>query len=96
MKARVELFPFAAVFRAGSRVRITVEAPGGNRPFWTFDSLPASGTVTNDIAHSIGHPSQVVLPVIPGIVGADAAAAVPVAARPAVPHCVRRRPCPRR
>ena len=68
VKARVELFPFAAVFRAGSRVRITVEAPGGNRPLWTFDSLPASGTVTNDIAHSIGHPSRVVLPVIPGIV----------------------------
>ena len=67
VKARVELFPFAAVFRAGSRLRVTVEAPGGNRPFWTFDSLPASGTVTNEIAHSIGHPSRVVLPVIPGI-----------------------------
>ena len=65
--ARVELFPFAAVLRTGSRLRITVEAPGGNRPFWTFDSLPANGTVTNDIAHSIGRPSKVVLPVIPGI-----------------------------
>ena len=67
VKARVELFPFAAVFRAGSRLRITVEAPGGNRPFWTFDSIPATGTVINDIAHSVGHPSKVVLPVIPGI-----------------------------
>ena len=28
---------------------------------------PAVGTVTNDIAHSVGHPSKVVLPVIPGI-----------------------------
>jgi hypothetical protein len=55
-------------------LRITVEAPGGNRPFWTFDSLPASGTVTNDIAHSVGHPSKVVLPVIPGI---DVPAALP-------------------
>ncbi len=67
VQARVELFPFAAVLRTGSRLRITVEAPGGNRPFWTFDSLPAAGTVTNDIAHSIGRPSKVVLPVIPGI-----------------------------
>jgi predicted acyl esterase len=65
VKARAELFPFAAVVRAGSRLRITVEAPGGNRPFWTFDSLPAAGTVTNEIAHSFGHPSKVVLPVIP-------------------------------
>jgi predicted acyl esterase len=67
VQARVELFPFAAVLRTGSRLRITVEAPGGNRPFWTFASLPAVGTVTNDIAHSVGRPSKVVLPVIPGI-----------------------------
>jgi hypothetical protein len=65
--ARVEIFPFAQAFRAGDRLRITVEAPGGNRPFWTFDDLPANGVVTNDIAHSIGHASKVVLPVIPGI-----------------------------
>jgi uncharacterized protein len=67
VSARVELFPFAAVFRTGSRLRITIEAPGGNRPFWTFGSIPAVGTVTNDIAHSVGLPSKVVLPVIPGI-----------------------------
>jgi predicted acyl esterase len=65
---RVELMPFAADFRTGDRIRITVEAPGGNRPFWTFDSIPANGIVTNDIAHSVGRPSKVVLPVIPGIV----------------------------
>jgi hypothetical protein len=71
VSARVALFPFAHIFRAGSRIRITVEAPGGNRPFWAFGDLAASGTVVNDIAHSIGRPSQVVLPVItdpaPGI-----------------------------
>ena len=77
VKARVELFPFATVFRAGSRFRITVEAPGGNRPFWTFDSLPAVGTVTNKIAHSIGHPSRVVLPVIPGVVASTPLAPCP-------------------
>jgi predicted acyl esterase len=65
---RVELMPFAAVFRTGDRIRITVEAPGGNRPFWTFDSIPAKGIVTNDVATSVGRPSKVVLPVIPGIV----------------------------
>ncbi len=65
VSARVALFPFAHIFRAGSRIRITVEAPGGNRPFWAFGDLPANGTVINDIAHSSGHPSSVVLPVIP-------------------------------
>ena len=64
---RVELFPFAAVIRKGSSLRITVEAPGGNRPFWTFGSLPANGVVTNEIAHSLGHDSNVVLPVIPNL-----------------------------
>ncbi len=63
--ARVALFPFAHIFRAGSRVRITVEAPGGNRPFWAFGDIPAVGTVVNDIGHSVGRPSQLVLPVIP-------------------------------
>ena len=65
VSARVALFPFAHIFRAGSRLRITVEAPGGNRPFWAFGDLPANGTVVNDIGHSIGHPSSIALPVIP-------------------------------
>ncbi len=69
--ARVALYPFAHIFRAGSRLRITVEAPGGNRPFWAFGDLPANGTVVNSIGHSRTHPSRVVLPVIdnpaPGI-----------------------------
>jgi predicted acyl esterase len=64
VQARVALFPFAHIFRPGSRLRITVEAPGGNRPFWSFGDLPANGTVVNDIAHSLTHPSKVVLPVI--------------------------------
>lgn len=67
---RVELFPFAHVFRPGSRLRISVEAPGGNRPFWTFDALP--GTAVDEIGHSVHHASRVVLPVVPGIDAPDA------------------------
>ena len=64
-KVRVELFPFAHAFRAGSRIRITVQAPGGERPFWAFDTLP--GTQTNTVDRSARHPSAVVLPVLPGV-----------------------------
>jgi predicted acyl esterase len=64
--ARVALFPFAHVFRPGSRIRLSIEAPGGNRPLWTFDALPANGTVVNEIGHSLGRPSKVVLPIIVG------------------------------
>jgi predicted acyl esterase len=67
VEARVELFPFAHVFRAGSRMRITVDAPGGSRPRWKFDALPAEGTVINTVGHSADAPSRVVLPVVPGI-----------------------------
>lgn len=62
---RVELFPVAYTFRAGSQIRISVEAPGGDRPEWTFIT-PAGGEV-NSIAHSIGRPSRLVLPVVPTV-----------------------------
>jgi predicted acyl esterase len=64
---RVPLFPFGHVFRAGSRVRIVVQPPGGNRPSWAFDSLTYPNTVTNTIAIGPDHPSRVVLPVVPGL-----------------------------
>ena len=63
--ARVELYPFGHVFRAGSRIRISVEAPGGDRPEWKFDALPADGQVINTIGHSAAYPSRLVLPVVP-------------------------------
>ncbi|HEX2737534.1 MAG TPA: CocE/NonD family hydrolase [Acidimicrobiia bacterium] len=64
---RVPLYPFGHAFRAGSRIRISVEAPGGDRPQWTFDTIDAKQHPTNSIAFTSTHPSKVVLPVIPGI-----------------------------
>ncbi|MFM8312136.1 MAG: CocE/NonD family hydrolase [Ilumatobacteraceae bacterium] len=43
---RIEILPFAHVFRAGSRLRLTVDAPGNNRPVWAFDTISAGETVT--------------------------------------------------
>ncbi len=59
---RVELFPFAYAFRAGSQIRLTIDAPGNNRPVWVFNTVSAGETVTID--HSANHPSRVVLPVV--------------------------------
>ena len=64
---RVPLYPFGHVFRAGSRIRIVVQPPGGNRPSWAFDTLRYGRGVTNEIARSAAHPSKVVLPVISGV-----------------------------
>jgi predicted acyl esterase len=62
---RVPLFPFAHAFRAGSRIRIVVQPPGGNRPAWAFATLPGTRRVT--ISRSNAQPSKVVLPVVSGV-----------------------------
>jgi len=63
-RMRVELFPAAHVVRAGSRLRLTVDAPGGSRPFWKFDAIEAPGAI-NDIGHSVGRPSHLTLSTVP-------------------------------
>jgi predicted acyl esterase len=62
---RIALFPFAHPFRAGSRIRLTVHAPGNSRAIWEFRTIDAGETVT--IAHDADHPSALVLPVVSGI-----------------------------
>jgi predicted acyl esterase len=64
-KVRVELFPFGQPFRAGSRIRLTVDAPGGARPLWAFDTIAHGERVT--IATDKQHRSRLVLPVVTGV-----------------------------
>ncbi len=75
---RVGLFPFAHVIRPGSKLRLNIEAPGGNQPFWTFDTLTPTGTQVNEIGHSVGRPSKVLLPVLPSNLTPAVPATVPV------------------
>jgi len=70
---RVELFPFAHPFRAGSSIRLTIDAPGNNRGEWEFRTISAGETV--DVAFGGDHPSRIVLPVVPVTIGAPAPAA---------------------
>ena len=46
---RVPIFPVAHAFRAGSRIRVTVEAVGGDRPRWDFATVD-KGNARNTIA----------------------------------------------
>jgi hypothetical protein len=64
-EVRVELFPFAHPFRAGSRLRLTIDAPGNNRAVWEFRTIANGETVT--VASDAEHPSKLVLPVVTGI-----------------------------
>ena len=61
----IALFPFAHVIRPGSRLRLNIEAPGGNQPLWKFETLPAAGNQVNDIGHSVARPSRIQLPQLP-------------------------------
>lgn len=59
---RVEVFPVAYAFRAGHRIRLTLQAPGGERTSWEFATIE-DGTIVNTV--QLG-PSALVLPVIAG------------------------------
>lgn len=61
---RIGLFPFAHVFRSGSQIKLSVEAPGGNRERWAFGIIPE--VMDNSIAHNAAMPSRLVLPWLPG------------------------------
>ncbi len=74
---RVELFPFAHVFRPGSRLRLNVEVPGGNRPFWVAEPLVFPGPVTNEVLHTAAYPSRVVLPLLDAASTPDVPDALP-------------------
>lgn len=64
-RVRVGLFPFAHPFREGSRLRITVDAPGGARPLWAFDTIADGEQV--EIATDSAHRSRLVLPLVLGV-----------------------------
>ena len=63
--ARIQIFPAAHVFRAGSKIRLNIQAPGGDRTIWDFDTIE-KGNTTNTIGLGGVIPSKLVLPVIPG------------------------------
>jgi predicted acyl esterase len=62
---RVPIFPVAHAFRAGSRIRVTIQAPGGDRPRWAFATLD-NGGARNTVALGGARASSLVLPVIAG------------------------------
>ena len=64
---RVELMPFTHIFRAGSRIRLSLDTPGDSMASWRFLLLDYETLPTHSVAHNEVYPSSIVLPVIPGI-----------------------------
>jgi predicted acyl esterase len=63
----IPLYYQGHVYRAGSRVRVTIAAPNGTQPVWSFSQTEPKGAATVSIGFSKSMPSSLILPVIPGV-----------------------------
>jgi predicted acyl esterase len=63
VKVRIPLYYQGHVYRKGSRVRVTISAPGGDQPIWAFAEAKPDATPWVAIAHDRRHSSRLVLPV---------------------------------
>ncbi len=63
----IPLYYEGHVYRAGSRIRITIAAPNGTQPIWSFKYTKPKGKAKVSIEFSRKTPSSLILPVVPGV-----------------------------
>jgi predicted acyl esterase len=63
----IPLYYEGHAYRAGSRIRVTIAAPNGTQPIWAFDQTEPEGTAQVAIAYGGDTPSNLLLPVVPGV-----------------------------
>jgi predicted acyl esterase len=80
----IPLYYQGHAYRVGSRIRLTISAPNGDQPIWSFNEADPAGTPQVELALTRLTPSQLILPLVRG-------AAVPTA----LPPCpaLRGQPC---
>jgi uncharacterized protein len=55
-------------YRAGSRIRVTISAPNGSQPVWSFGQTQPKGTTAAvSLAFGPGMPANLTLPIVPGV-----------------------------
>ncbi len=59
---RLPIYPFAHVFRAGSRMRLSISSPGRDHPFWCFENPVVEGA-SHEVGRGGAHASSLVLPI---------------------------------
>lgn len=67
VKVTIPLYYQGHAYRAGSRIRVTISAPGNDQPIWAFKRARPQGKAKVAIASSAGMPSALTLPVVPGV-----------------------------
>ena len=69
---RIPVDPIAHTFRSGTRLRIVLSAPGGDRPSWTFDTPATHGAVVDTVSLGGPHGSSLVVNEVSGVVPSSA------------------------
>ena len=55
-------------YRTGSRIRVTISAPNGTQPVWSFSKTEPEGTTADvSIAFGPSMPASLTLPIVPGV-----------------------------
>jgi predicted acyl esterase len=67
VRVTIPLYYEAHAYRAGSRIRVTITAPNGEQPIWSFSETQPKGQGAVSIAYSRRRPSSLVLPVVRGV-----------------------------
>ncbi len=67
VKVTIPLYYEGHAYRAGSRIRVTIAAPNGTQPIWDFEEAEPAGKAEVAIAYSPEDPSNLLLPVVPGV-----------------------------
>jgi uncharacterized protein len=67
VEVTIPLYYEGHTYRAGSRIRVTITAPNGDQPIWSFSETQPTGPATVSIAHSKQMPSSLILPVVAGV-----------------------------
>jgi predicted acyl esterase len=67
VKVTIPLYYEGHVYRPGSRIRVTLSAPNGDQPIWAFGQTQPRGPARVAVARSKRRPSNLTLPVVPGV-----------------------------
>ena len=63
----IPLYYEGHAYRRGSRIRVTISAPGGDQPIWAFAQTSPRRRAKLWIGHAVSMPSRLILPVVPGV-----------------------------
>jgi hypothetical protein len=67
VKVTIPLYYQGHVYRADSRIRVTITDPNGDQPIWSFGEALPRKRARVSVAYSERKPSRLFLPVVPDV-----------------------------